>query len=98
MVAPLAAVGGLVEGSLLALLAGFAAVAAWTWSQSVLHARYSGHRLPLKYFWLPALVPWVGAALSLSLKVWPRIDWRGRRYRLSNGGAGNGLKLTPTGL
>jgi ceramide glucosyltransferase len=85
MLGPVCAQGGVALGSGAAAGAGVAAVVAWSWGQSVLHARFSGHRLPLRYFWVPALVPWLGAALALSLKLWPRVDWRGRRHTIGDG-------------
>lgn len=64
-----------------AVVAG-AAVALWTGSQLALSRRFSGHAMPLRYAWLPALLPAIGALVALSLRLRPSIDWRGRRYAL----------------
>lgn len=62
-----------------------AALALFVWSQYVLHEKFSGQRLMLRHLWVPAVLPLVGGLVTVSTKLDPRIDWRGRSYDLDQG-------------
>lgn len=54
-------------------------------SQLQLHRKLGGLPIPLRHFWVPALLPLVGGGVMLSALFSKSVDWRGRVYRLDAG-------------
>ncbi|WP_141326266.1 glycosyltransferase family 2 protein [Myxococcus sp. AB025B] len=66
---------------------GHAAVAALpigfsVWSQLRLQRACHGPRVSPRHYWVPAVLPLLGAGVALSARVSRDVDWRGRSYRL----------------
>jgi ceramide glucosyltransferase len=85
VLALISAGAALVTAQWVALALALTALLLWTGSQYSLHYRFSAHTVPLRYAWMPVLLPLLGAALSISVKLSPRVDWRGRVYALGEG-------------
>ncbi|MBK7864434.1 MAG: glycosyltransferase [Archangiaceae bacterium] len=75
-------VAALVLGHAGAAIFPAAALALFSYSQLNLHEKFSGQKLKLRHFWMPAALPLIGGLVSASTKLDPRVDWRGRSYDL----------------
>jgi len=62
-----------------------AAIALFAASQLGLQRRLGGPRVPIRYLWMAALMPLLGALVALSTRIWRSVDWRGRSYDLESG-------------
>ncbi|NBD08235.1 MULTISPECIES: glycosyltransferase family 2 protein [Corallococcus] len=52
------------------------------WSQLRLQRACHGPRVAPRHFWVPAVLPLLGAGVALSTRLSRDVDWRGRGYRL----------------
>lgn len=62
-----------------------AAVVAFAGSQLLLQRRWGGARVPVRWWWIPAVLPLVAALVAFSTRIWRTVTWRGRRYTLQKG-------------
>jgi ceramide glucosyltransferase len=58
------------------------AVAALCASQIILHRRFGGAPVPLRYLWVPLAVPLLAPFVILASCLRGRVDWRGRDYTI----------------
>lgn len=59
-----------------------AAAALFVWSQLDLQVRFGGSRVAVQHLWVPVVLPFVAALVTLSTKLNRDVDWRGRSYSL----------------
>jgi hypothetical protein len=69
-----------------ALLVALSALLVFTYSQMALHRSFSGAPVPLRFFWVPLVVPFVSGFLLATTRIMRTIEWRGQSYQL-NGAA-----------
>lgn len=72
---------GLTGHPLLALIAAVAP-ATVLWSMVRLHRKFGGAPLAWRHAWVPLFILLAGPFAVLSAVLWPRVAWRGRKYRL----------------
>ncbi|MCY1044923.1 glycosyltransferase [Corallococcus sp. bb12-1] len=88
-------VRGVVSGIAWGALAGAVARRAWgraavaalpigfsVWSQLGLQRAHHGPRVAPRHYWVPAVLPLLGAGVALSARLSREVEWRGRGYRL----------------
>ncbi|NVJ23996.1 glycosyltransferase [Myxococcus sp. AM011] len=52
------------------------------WSQLRLQRECNGPRISPRHYWVPAVLPLLGAGVALSARLSREVDWRGRNYQL----------------
>ncbi|NTX07756.1 glycosyltransferase [Myxococcus sp. CA051A] len=52
------------------------------WSQLRLQRAFNGPRIAPRHYWVPAVLPLLGAGVALSARLSREVDWRGRSYQL----------------
>jgi ceramide glucosyltransferase len=63
-----------------------AALALFTYSQMSLHQRFAAAPVPLRFAWVPLVVPFISGILLATTRISRTVVWRGQSYQL-NGAA-----------
>jgi ceramide glucosyltransferase len=59
-----------------------AALGLWIYSQIMLYGRLSGAKAPLRFAWVPLVVPFLSGLLLASTRLSRVVEWRGQAYQL----------------